>query len=196
MYLDTTDNTTVHKCMMCLGKVFSKLGYNISDDVLQKIVENKPHFVEYLLVNLKIKIERYLEHQGYEGDYHESQSHLMTTLYKQDPTEAYHQEEYSHHPIAAPLNSNKTNSYQNDYSSEGEVYGGPHQQAVNGTRVPSQLPVPISNHKLTSRSHTGAQYNTSQTPTLPPIVLSSHPGKKKGFSAPDRSKYQKPSNFW
>ena len=189
------DNTAAYiRIFLCLGKVFIKLGYNVSDDVLQKIAENKPHFVEYLLVNLKIKIERYLEHQGYE-DEHTPQSHLMATLYKQEPTEAYHQEEYRHHPIAAPLNSNKSNNYQTDYSSEGEVYVGPHQHAVNGTRA-SHLPVPIGNHKLTSHSHTGAQFTTSQTPTLPPIVPSTHPGKKKGFSAPDRSKYKKPSNFW
>ena len=181
--------------MTCLEKVFNKLGYNESDDVLQRIAESKPHFVEYLLVNLKIKIERYLEHQGYRDDH--IKPHPMATLYKQEPSEVYHQEQYGHHPTAAaPLNSNKSNSYQNEYLSEGEAYRGvPHQQPVADTR-PSQLPVPIGNHKLTSRSHSGAQYNASQTPTLPPIVLSSHPNKKKGFSAPDRSKYKKPSNFW
>lgn len=173
--------------------MFTKLGYNVSDDVFQKIAENKPHFVEYLLVNLKIKIERYLEQQQYGDEYGQLP---MTTLYKQEPTEVYHQEEYQHHPIAAPLNSNKSNSYQSDYLAEGEAYHGTsHQQPVAGTR-PSQLPVPMRNHKLTSHSHTGAQYSTSQTPTLPPIVLSSHVSKKKGFSAPDRSKYKKPSNFW
>lgn len=179
-------------CVTCLGKVFGKLGYNVSDDVLQKIAENKPHFVEYLLVNLKVKIERYLEQQEYDDD-DEMQPHPMTTL---GPSEVYHhQEEYRHHPIAAPLNSNKPNSYQAEYLAEGEAYHNTsRQQPVTGTR-PSQLPVP--NHKLTSRSHSGAQYNMSQTPTLPPIVLSSHaPGKKKGFSAPDRLKYKKPSNFW
>ena len=182
--------------MKCLGRVFSKLGYNVSDDILQKIAENKPHFVEYLLINLKIKIERYLEQQEYDDDDDDHmQPHPMTTLYKQGPSEAYHhQEEYRHHPIAAPLNSNKSNSYQTGYLAEGEAYhGGSHQQPVTGTR-PSQLPVP--NHKLTSHSYSGAQYNASQTPTLPPIVLSSHPSKKKGFSAPDRLKYKKPSNFW
>ena len=173
--------------------MFCKLGYNVSDDILQKIAENKPHFVEYLLINLKIKIENYLEQQEYEDD--QIQPHPIATLYKQEPVEAYHhQEEYRHHPIVAPLNSNKSNSYQTEYLSEGEAYHNPSRpHQVAGTR-PSQLPVP--NHKLTSHSHSGAQYNASQTPTLPPIVLSSHPGKKKGFSAPDRLKYKKPSNFW
>lgn len=181
--------------MVCAGKVFSKLGYNVSNDVLQNIAENKPHFVEYLLVNLKVKIERYLEQQQYDDNH--MQSHpITTTLYKQEPNGSYcQQEEYRHHPIAAPLNSTKSsNSFQAaDYLAEGEAYhnASSHEQA---TTRPSQLPVPIGNHKLTSRSHTGAQYNASQTPTLPPIV--SHPVKKKGFSAPERSKYKRPSNFW
>jgi len=186
-------------CVVCVGKVFNKLGYNVSDDVLQKIAENKPHFVEYLLVNLKIKIEHYLEQQQYNSDH--IQPHPMATLYKQEPNEAYHQqEEYRHHSTAAPLNSSKpSNSYQTDYSVEGEAYHNSlHQQAITGAR-PSQLPVPTGN-KLTSHSHSGAQHNTrnsSQIPTLPPIVLSSHVGKKKGFSAPERSsKYKKSSNFW
>lgn len=184
-------------CVVCVGKVFSKLGYNVSDDVLQKVAENKPHFVEYLLVNLKIKIEHYLEQQQYNSDY--IQPHPMATLYKQEPNETYQQEEYRHHQMAVPLNSNKSsNSYQTDYSVEGEAYHNAlHQQAITGAR-PSQLPVPIGN-KLTFYNHSGAQYNTknpSQIPTLPPIVLSSHAGKK-GFSASDRSsKYKKPSSFW
>ena len=158
---------------------------------MQKIAENKPHFVEYLLINLKAKIEQYLDQQEYDDDC--MQPHpAMATLYKQEPSEAFqHQEEYRHHPVATPLNSNKPNSYQTEYSTEGEAYhNASHRQPVAGSR-PSQLPAP--SHKLNSRSLSGAFYNASQTSTLPPIV---NPGKKKGFSAPDRLKYKKPSNFW
>ena len=180
---------------MCIGKVFNKLEHNISDDVLQKIVENKPRIVEYMLMNLKVKIERYLVREEEVKYDNLLQPHPVTTLYSPtDPSELYHQLEPHKHSMA--LNSSKasTNPYPN-YSLDNEDVS----QERGDSGRPSRLPVPISNNRHVSHGHRMPQYGTrnpSQTPTLPPIVPSLN-GKKKGFSAPERSKYKKSSsNFW
>ena len=180
---------------MCTGKVFNKLDYNVADDVLQKIAENKPHIVEYMLMNLKAKIEKYLTRQEEEKYDNLLQPHPVTTLYSPtDPSELYHQLEPHKHSMA--LNSSKAlaNPYQNCSVDNEDVSC----EMVESGR-PSRLPVPISNNRHVSHGHCMPQYGTrnpSQTPTLPPIVPSLN-GKKKGFSAPERSKYKKSSsNFW
>lgn len=179
-----------------LGKVLNKLDSKISDDVLQKIAENKPHIVEYMLMNLKSKIEQYLARQEEESYNDLLQPHPVTTLYTpNDPNELYHQVEPHKHSMA--LNSSKTltNPYPNYSTDNGDVS----REMVDSGR-PSRLPVPITNNRHVS--HSGRrmpQYGTrnpSQTPTLPPIVPSLN-SKKKGFSAPERSKHKKTSsNFW
>lgn len=44
---------------MSTEKVFRKLGYNISDEIIYAIVNNRPGYVEYLLYELRQKVNRF-----------------------------------------------------------------------------------------------------------------------------------------
>jgi hypothetical protein len=44
-------------------KVLRKLGYNISDEIITAIVNNKPGYVEYLLFELRQKVVVLLSHK-------------------------------------------------------------------------------------------------------------------------------------
>ncbi|KAH6566830.1 hypothetical protein BASA60_009319 [Batrachochytrium salamandrivorans] len=45
-------------------KVFRRLGYSTNEDIIQCIVANKPGYVEYLLYELRQKIDSYLERES------------------------------------------------------------------------------------------------------------------------------------
>ncbi|KAL2915762.1 hypothetical protein HK105_204709 [Polyrhizophydium stewartii] len=45
-------------------KVFRRIGYSVSDDIIQCIVNNKPGYIEYLLFELRQKITLYLERKS------------------------------------------------------------------------------------------------------------------------------------
>ena len=45
-------------CALITGKVFSRLNFNLPDDIIQGVVASKPGVIEFILANLRNKVSQ------------------------------------------------------------------------------------------------------------------------------------------
>lgn len=45
-------------CALIAGKVFSRLNFNLPDDIIQGVVASKPGVIEFILTNLRNKVSQ------------------------------------------------------------------------------------------------------------------------------------------
>ncbi|KAL5036420.1 hypothetical protein RTP6_003994 [Batrachochytrium dendrobatidis] len=164
-------------------KVFRRLGYSTNDEIIQCIVSNKPGYVEYILYELRQKIDRYLSKQSAKSNAsptgsisHESNhsehsqlakaspfTHMANSLYCSTTESAQHSHVVSNHPLSATQSMDPQENVQNQiWTSQGSNMSHKIAAEGNTTTVSGQVHQPLLLNRRASLANPNQHLAQSQ----------------------------------